>query len=154
MTEESNHEITSEPAKNLVPSFGIELFRDYLLPELLGEETPHILYWAGKDLARKFPLASFEEISAFFAEASFGSVAIAKEKKDELQIILSGNAVETRFNLQNSPSFKLEAGFIAEQIQTQRGYYTEAYDEVNTRKKEVVIVVKWDRKESVESEIE
>ncbi|MHC5252131.1 YslB family protein [Listeria kieliensis] len=150
MTEETNQETSIQPENKLVPSFGVELFRDYLLPDLLGEESPHIFYWAGKDLARKFPLTSFEEVQDFFEEASFGSIEVVKEKKEELQILLYGPAVETRFDLQGEPSFKLEAGFIAEQIQTQNGYYAEAYDEINKRKKEALLVVKWDLKESTD----
>ncbi|EMG27494.1 hypothetical protein LFLEISCH_10664 [Listeria fleischmannii subsp. fleischmannii LU2006-1] len=64
MTEDIQKEKTEETAQ--IPSFGLEILRDYLIPELLGEEAPHILYWAGKDLARKFPLESLEEINSFF----------------------------------------------------------------------------------------
>ena len=38
------------------PIFGYELMRDFLLPTILGKHEKDILYWAGKDLARKFPL--------------------------------------------------------------------------------------------------
>ncbi|WP_088809863.1 MULTISPECIES: YslB family protein [Listeria] len=147
MTEEIHEDVQSQ-----IPSFGLELLRDHLIPELLGEETPHILYWAGKDLARKFPLASLDEISAFFKKASFGELTLTKEKKDELRITLSGEQVEKRFLAEGNPTFKLEAGFLAEQIQSQRGFYAEAYDEINARKKEALLIVKWDRKETTDNE--
>ncbi|MBC6153458.1 DUF2507 domain-containing protein, partial [Listeria booriae] len=28
----------------LVPSFGLDLLRNYLIPEILGDEAPHIMY--------------------------------------------------------------------------------------------------------------
>ncbi|KMT61001.1 hypothetical protein X560_0421 [Listeria fleischmannii 1991] len=149
MTEDIQKEKTEETAQ--IPSFGLEILRDYLIPELLGEEAPHILYWAGKDLARKFPLESLEEINSFFKEASFGDLELIKEKKDELRLLLSGNQVLKRFSLEENPTFKLEAGFLAEQIQKQLGFYAEAYDEVNVRKKEAVLIVKWDRKETTDN---
>ncbi|MFL6556844.1 MAG: DUF2507 domain-containing protein, partial [Bacillus sp. (in: firmicutes)] len=37
---------TDEP--RTISIFGYELIRDILLPEILGKDTPEILYWAGK----------------------------------------------------------------------------------------------------------
>ncbi|PZF88346.1 DUF2507 domain-containing protein [Listeria ivanovii] len=136
----------------LVPSFGLDLLRDYLIPEILGDEAPHIMYWAGKDLARKFPLDSLEAIIYFFEKASWGRLSTLKEKKDELRLLLEGEMVESRFRSQENPTFKLEAGFIAEQIQAQKEFYTESYDEIDKRKKQVTIIVKWDRKETIANE--
>ena len=42
--------------------FSYLLIRDYLLGNILGEHTDEILYWAGKDLARQFPLKSQEDL--------------------------------------------------------------------------------------------
>ncbi|WP_163653626.1 YslB family protein [Listeria sp. PSOL-1] len=150
MTDKIENNDVEQMELELVPSFAHELYRDYLLPELLGEEAPHILYWAGKDLARQFPLETFDEVVAFFKKASFGDLEIMKDKKDELHIRLFGNQISGRFEKQNSPTFKLEAGFIAESLQSQKKLYTEAYDEINSRKKEAVLIVKWDRKETIE----
>ncbi|MBC1670245.1 YslB family protein [Listeria welshimeri] len=136
----------------LVPSFGLDLLRNYLIPEILGDEAPHIMYWAGKDLARKFPLETLDEVADFFEKASWGKFSILKEKKDELRLLLQGEMVEARFTSQENPTFKLEAGFVAEQLQAQKKLYTESYDEVDTRKKQVTIIVKWDRKEAIDNE--
>lgn len=62
-----NEEIVNE---KMIPVFGYELIRDTLLPNVLGEEAPHILYWAGKELARKYPLETLDELADFFS-ASF-----------------------------------------------------------------------------------
>ncbi|EIP2462061.1 YslB family protein [Listeria innocua] len=152
VSEMTENEQNNYEEKALVPSFGLDVLRDYLIPEILGDEAPHIMYWAGKDLARKFPLESMEEIREFFEEASFGTLSILKEKKDELRLLLEGNMVVSRFRTQENPTFKLEAGFIAEQLQTQKKLYTESYDEIDKRKKQVTIIVKWDRKETIDNE--
>lgn len=75
-----------------------------------------------------------------------------KEKKDEMRLLLEGEMVAARFRTQEEPTFKLEAGFIAEQMQSQKKLYTESYDEIDKRKKQVTIIVKWDRKETIDNE--
>lgn len=57
--------------------------------------------------------------------------------------------IALRLTNDSNATFKLEAGFIAEQIQHQKKLYSESYEEVDKRKKTVKIIVKWDRKESV-----
>lgn len=66
VSEMTENEQNKHEEKALVPSFGLDLLRDYLIPELLGDEAPHIMYWAGKDLARKFPLDSSRRSSRIF----------------------------------------------------------------------------------------
>lgn len=63
-----------------VPAFGYELIREDLLNELLGEDTPDILYWAGKQIARKYPLFSINEIKEFFTNAGWGTLELIHEK--------------------------------------------------------------------------
>lgn len=46
-------------------AFGAELLRHSLLPELLGKNAPSLLYWAGRQLARRYPLRDLEQIAAF-----------------------------------------------------------------------------------------
>ena len=70
--------------------FGYELLRDHVLPSILGtheERYPYI--GLGKELARKFPIFSFDELSSFFAEAGWGLLLIDKTiKKRSLFISL------------------------------------------------------------------
>ncbi len=33
----------------------MKLLRDYVLPSILGKHEDDVLYWVGKDIARKFP---------------------------------------------------------------------------------------------------
>ncbi|EUJ42575.1 YslB family protein [Paenilisteria rocourtiae] len=144
-----NNEIVNE---KMIPVFGYELIRDTLLPNVLGDETPHILYWAGKELARKYPLETLDELTDFFQKASFGDLEVISEKKDEMHLLLGGEMTALRLNNDGNATFKLEAGFIAEQVQHQKQLYSESYEEVDKRKKTVKIIVKWDRKESISDE--
>ena len=55
----SEQRLTENQAGSHLPSvslFGHELIRNDLLHELLGKDAPEILYWAGKKLARQYPL--------------------------------------------------------------------------------------------------
>lgn len=131
---------------NTISSFGYELIRDHILSSILGKHEDDVLYWAGKELARKFPCKSQEEIIAFFADASWGNLTLAKESKDG-----------RTFHLTNDPqllhisnrSFRLEAGFIAEQIQQVKGYLTECYAEKREKQLLITFTVKWDVKERI-----
>ena len=64
-----------------IPVFGYEIIRDNLLTSILGKHEEDVLYWAGKEIARKFPLFSMDEASSFFEEAGWGSFNIRKANK-------------------------------------------------------------------------
>ena len=46
-----------------------QLYRDFLLPTILGDDDASILYWAGKRIARKYDLSDYDDLVEFFAEA-------------------------------------------------------------------------------------
>ena len=73
MSEITSSEQHTEKPQHSVTSFGYELVREELLHEILGKDTAEILYWAGKRLARNYPLSSLEEIISFFEQASWGT---------------------------------------------------------------------------------
>lgn len=120
--------------------FGYEIIRDYVLSDVLGKHESDVLYWAGKSLARKFPLFSLDEASDFFVEAGFGELVLEKTGKSETVFVLHPMKVDNR-------CFKLEAGFLAQQKQKIGGFLTEAYDEVLPKKKIVRITLKTDLRE-------
>ena len=64
-----------------VPTFGYELIRDHVLSTILGKHEDDILYWAGKDLARKFQMFSMEETISFFEEAGWGQLKLEQFQK-------------------------------------------------------------------------
>ncbi len=145
--EQKKEEIHQHPS---VPIFGYEILRDQLIPDILGKHTPDILYWGGKQLSRKFPLHSQEELISFFNEAGWGTLTLVELKKNEMTFELSGPHVERRLSLKSDISFKLEAGFLAEQTQLQKKCVTEAADEIHKRTKSVKIITRWDDKDKVE----
>ncbi|MET4560819.1 YslB family protein [Lysinibacillus parviboronicapiens] len=129
-----------------ISSFGYEIIRDHILSSILGKHENDVLYWAGKELARKFPCKSQEEIIAFFADACWGTLELTKESKDGRIFHLTNEPA--LLQLKNR-SFRLEAGFIAEQIQQAKGYLTECYDEKREKQQLVMFTVKWDVKERI-----
>ncbi|MGI2326406.1 YslB family protein [Planococcus sp. YIM B11945] len=122
--------------------FGYELIRDHVLPDILGKNETDILYWAGKSLARKFPLFAMDEASDFFQQANFGELVLEKMSKDETIFVLTPVKIDNR-------CFKLEAGFLAQQKQKLSGFLTEAYEEVFQKKNMVRITLKTDLREQV-----
>jgi predicted hydrocarbon binding protein len=129
------------------PAFGLELLREVLLPDILGQDHPQMLYWAGKGLARKYPVDSIEELSSFFESAGWGSLTLLHNKKSEMEFELSGELISIRLKKSNEFTFQLEAGFIAEQLQTMNKHITETYEQVKKRANKVVFTVKWDLKD-------
>jgi predicted hydrocarbon binding protein len=132
-----------------IPLFGYHLIREVLLPDLLGKETDSILYWAGKHLARCYPLETFDDIILFFEKAGWGTLAVIKERQDELEIELTGPAVSARIAMNAHCSFQLEAGFLAQQIEQQKRFVSEAYEQQKKRDQKVTFTVKWDRKHEI-----
>jgi len=129
------HDSTGGPTR-----FGYELLRDHVIPDILGKHEDDILYWAGKEIARKFPVFSVDEVPAFFKEAGWGTlvrVASGKEETDyELTDRLESPASRT--------SFPLEAGFLAEQYQIANGCLTECYGARDEKTEQITLKVRWD----------
>lgn len=141
------HIAEGENIQKEVPVFAYELLRDVLLPDLLGEDIFDISYWAGKNLARKFPLLSIDEALTFFDEAGWGHLRIVHEKRNEYKLELSGSIVERRLQMNSQPCFRLESGFIAEQVQSMKQAVTEAFEEINQKQLKVMMTVRWDAKD-------
>ncbi|PLR77728.1 DUF2507 domain-containing protein [Bacillus sp. V3-13] len=133
-----------------VTEFGYELIRETLLTELLGNDGPEILYWAGKRLARKYPLNNFAEIAAFFKQAGWGILTIEKETKHELDAELYNGRILRKPKSKESGHFQLEAGFLAEQIEMQKNAVAEAFEHPRKKGAKVHFTVKWDIKDSVD----
>lgn len=133
--------------QNTVTIFSKELLRDILLPDLLGKDHSQILYWSGKQLARKFPLNNLQEIDEFFNNAGWGQLVEEKHSKHEAQYSLEGPIVTRRFDLNSECEFQLEAGFLAQQIQFLQKRITEASVDTKAKSKTVKFLVRWDTKD-------
>ncbi|MFD0047763.1 YslB family protein [Actinomycetes bacterium NPDC127524] len=132
-----------------IPAFGYELIREILLPDILGKDSKQIMYWAGKQLARKFPLNGVDEVIEFFVSAGWGQLEIVKQSKDELEMSLSGEIIDRRLDISHECHFGLETGFLAEQISMIKKFHSEAYEETKRRNKKVAFLVKWDTKDPI-----
>ncbi|KGP90889.1 hypothetical protein N780_02590 [Pontibacillus chungwhensis BH030062] len=126
-----------------VPSslIGHEVLRNQLLPDLLGKEKDTILYFMGKSLARKYPCESIDEIGTFFGAMSWGELYLDKEKKKEYQFTLSGELTQKRLKYKTPYNFRLEAGFLAEQITLLIGTTAESAYECNSKKQTISFTV-------------
>lgn len=101
-----------------------QLYRDFLLPTILGDDDATILYWAGKRISRHYDISSFEDLAEFFAMAEFGTLTIEKERRSSTTFELSGQSVSDRID-NGSREFALESGMIAEAIEKDTGRATE-----------------------------
>ncbi|KIY22346.1 MULTISPECIES: YslB family protein [Mesobacillus] len=133
-----------------VSAFGYDLVREDLLNELLGKDKPEILYWAGKRLARKYPLTSMEETVQFFQDASWGLLTVKEESKREMLLELSSELISSRLNQNQNSTFQLEAGFIAQQIEYQKKVTAEAFEHPNKKSFKVQFTIKWDKTDIIE----
>ncbi|GEO68613.1 YslB family protein [Levilactobacillus acidifarinae] len=102
------------------------IIRDALIPELLGDDQGAIGYWAGKSLARKFPLGNPKDAAIFFQQVGFGTLTLLKQTAEMSRWQLSGEPVKLRKQLKADNDFTLEAGFLAEMMAQQLGINAEA----------------------------
>ena len=120
-----------------------QLYRDFLLPTILGETSEEILYWGGKRIARNYDLASFEDVNSFFETTEFGTLTKIKERRTEIDFELAGQSVTDRLN-SDSQEFSLEAGIIAEAVEKETGCTTECELEIDHKNNLVHIAAKFD----------
>ncbi|WP_251549464.1 YslB family protein [Neobacillus muris] len=132
-----------------ISTFGYELIRETLLPEIFGKDTPEILYWAGKRLARKYPLANYESLIEFFEKASWGTLEIVKETKNQLDLELTSPLLAPRVKSKAEHYFQLEAGFLAQQIELQKEVVAETFEHPVKKSNRVQFTVKWDQNDPV-----
>jgi predicted hydrocarbon binding protein len=112
--------------------FGVTLLRDIFLEELLDGDSSDILYFAGKDLAKKFASNTLLGIENFFKVAKWGDLKMISQQQDRQTWILSGEVLVARFaTVDNIPNFYLEAGFLAQQIAQQIKKNVEATYQLN-----------------------
>jgi hypothetical protein len=92
---------------------------------------------------------SMDEIIAFFNEAGWGNLSVLKQDKHGIELELTSELITKQFEHKAETRFKLEAGFLAEQVQTQRNVLTEANDEIIKKGKKVHFIVQWDSRDSI-----
>lgn len=113
--------VKDEAEKTGPTSFGYSLFRDHILPSVLGRHEEEILYWAGKELASSFPLFSMDEAPEFFREAGWGNLEQLSTGKKEIVFELSPDPEDVK---KGQRCYSVEAGFLA-------GQYQKIYEQVS-----------------------
>lgn len=144
---EEKSKVEEEPLT--VPAYGYELLREILIPDLLGRDTPDLLYWAGKRIARMFPLEKIEDARSFFEKAGWGTLEIVKQTKNEIDYTITSPLIEKRLKEKGKCSFQLEAGYLAQQHEQTKKVIAEAFEDPKRRNKKITITVRWDSKDPV-----
>ncbi|CAH1854171.1 YslB family protein [Convivina intestini] len=130
-------EMNSHPQS--VNFFATLLLRDALLSNLLQTDYHGIAYWAGKELARQFPLDTIEELKQFFQTAGLGDLDISRQSSTEQIWLLKGPLVRQRLDLNRQADFNLETGFLAQQLENQVGAIAEGSYVIKNHSRRVVI---------------
>ncbi|TLQ51673.1 DUF2507 domain-containing protein [Lacticaseibacillus casei] len=130
-----------------VSFFAVTAMRDLMLPNMLGEEQHHILYWSGRDLATKLPVDE-TALPQLFTQVGFGTLTPLKQMRQERQYLLAGDVVATRIRTYDDPDFQLEAGFLAQSLQQVLGFAVEGGSATQRRDQNVVLTVVMDNQDS------
>lgn len=120
---------------------GYDILRYIGLPELFGEEKETLLYFLGRNLARKFEFSSLEDLSLFFEKMGLGTLDLVKDKKKIKTFYLLSDAIVTKLKSNIETDFRLEAGIIAEVFQQLEGVDSECLESVNRRLKQIEFTV-------------
>lgn len=110
---------------------GYDLLRYLGLHELLGQEADTLLYFMGRNLARKLDIKTMDDIIYSFERLGFGRLELVKEKKQELTFYLMSDAVVYKLKAPFKTEFRLESGFLAESIQKVMQKECECIEKVN-----------------------
>ncbi|WP_077327296.1 DUF2507 domain-containing protein [Virgibacillus siamensis] len=112
---------------------GYDIIRYLGLPELLGPESSTLLYFMGKNIARKMDIESISDINYAFEKLGWGKLELVKEKKKELTFQLMSDAVVYRMNAPFETDFRLESGFLAESVQLIYDRTCECNEQINKK---------------------
>ena len=112
---------------------GYDILRYVALPELLGNQSDTVLYFMGRNLARKFNIETMDDLSSVYEKMGWGQLELVKEKKKVLVFHLMSDAVALRLQSSFHTEFQLEAGFLAEAVQNIKNGTCECTDKIMKR---------------------
>ncbi len=131
MSREQNKLSASSLEELQTTGAGYDILRYVSLPDLLGEEAPSLLYFMGKNLARKMDIETMSDVAYIFEQLGWGRLEMIKEKRKELVFTLLSDAVVQRLKAPIETEFRLEAGFLAESIQLIKEVECECTEDIN-----------------------
>lgn len=145
------HSQSNNGTNQTVSAFAPLLLRDALLANILTDDYANITYWAGKELARQFPVETSADLPAFFEKAAFGDLTIKYQSGDQQQWLLSGAMVEDRLATNHQADFSLETGFLAQQLELQEEVVAEGTFQVSARQQTVTVTILTDMSHKMSS---
>ncbi|NLS38101.1 DUF2507 domain-containing protein [Fructobacillus tropaeoli] len=145
------HSQSNNGTNQTVSAFAPLLLRDALLANILTDDYANITYWAGKELARQFPVETSADLPAFFEKAAFGDLTIKYQSGDQQQWLLSGAMVEDRLATNHQADFSLETGFLAQQLELQEEVVAEGTFQVSARQQTVTVTILTDMSHKISS---
>ncbi|QKY69611.1 YslB family protein [Lentibacillus sp. CBA3610] len=112
---------------------GYDMIRYIGLPDMFGTESNTLLYFMGKNLARKLNIESISDIVYAFEKLGWGQLELFKEKKKELVFQLMADSVVYRLSAPLETEFRLEAGFLAESVEQIKERSCECREELHKK---------------------
>ncbi|WP_051237703.1 DUF2507 domain-containing protein [Lacticigenium naphthae] len=125
------------------PIDALILLRDNVLPNLFGEDVDAILYWAGKEIARQFPLKNKEDIHYFFHQYGLGELHFVRSKNNRNELKLTGSIISARLKNPKA-NFSFEAGILAQQLELLQDVPTESSYNIQPKEDIVLFTIKSD----------
>lgn len=116
-----------------VDTIGQDILRYIALPDVLGPEKDTLLYFMGRNIARKFNFDKMEDVNYFFFKLKWGKLELIKENKKQLTFHLMADDIVERMNAPLEVDFRLESGFIAETMFHITGRPCECTESINQR---------------------
>lgn len=126
---------------NQQSNFISNLYRNFLIPNILGTDTDTITYWAGKNISKQYQLNDIDDLPEFFQQANLGDLTLQKNKDLTYIFKLDGTVIADRLEI-NAEDFSLESGIIAQTLTTQLQKDTEAAYEINAKKNFIEITAR------------
>ncbi|MUV39392.1 uncharacterized protein JNUCC1_03268 [Lentibacillus sp. JNUCC-1] len=120
---------------------GYDVLRYISLPEVLGTEADTLLYFMGKNLARRLNPETMHDLFYLFEKLGWGRLEFVKEKRKSLTFTLMSDAVVYRLKAPFEIDFRLEAGFLSEAIGLIKNRTCECNEMINTNIHQIVFTV-------------
>lgn len=114
-------------------TIGQDILRYVSLPNFLGHEKDTLLYFIGRNLARRIHINDFDDVIYLFTKFRWGKLELIKDKKNQMNFYLMADEVVKRLQASIETDFRLEAGFLAESMQNLTGRPAECNETINER---------------------
>lgn len=114
-------------------SAGFDVLRYVSMPNFLGDEKDTILYFIGRHLSRQITIEKMEDIYYLFDTFRWGSLELVKDRRRTLTFHLMSDDLAQRMESPFEIDYRLEAGFLAESIETITERACECTETINKR---------------------